>query len=85
MDEIKQIEKYVDVYKLNAISNYLFRCDFDSSNLAKNQRKEILEVYMVMDKNDIQYYLSKKTEENGDKVYNSISEFGDLIKRIKGI
>ncbi|QDJ97674.1 hypothetical protein PALS2_049 [Staphylococcus phage PALS_2] len=87
MDEVRQIEKYVDVEKLNAISNYLFRCDFDSNSsmVGQSGRKEILEVYMVMDRNDIQHYLAKKIEENGDKLCNSLSEFEELIKRIKGM
>ncbi|UAJ17067.1 hypothetical protein UFVDC4_00140 [Staphylococcus phage vB_SauM-UFV_DC4] len=85
MDEIRQIEKYVDAEKLNAISNYLFRSDFESSRLGEVQRKEVLEVYMVMDRNDIQHYLAKKIEENGDKLCNSLSEFEELIKRIKGM
>ncbi|QQM14771.1 hypothetical protein CPT_MarsHill_237 [Staphylococcus phage MarsHill] len=87
MDEIKQIEKYVDVDKLNAISNYLFRCDFDSdsSSIGRSGRKEILEVYMAMDRNDIQHYLAKKIEGIGNKHYNAMSEFGDLVKIIKGI
>lgn len=96
MDEVRQIEKYVDVDKLNAISNYLYGINYNEKEhsnfhekgiliLGKEERKEILEVYMVMDKNDIQHYLAKKIEENGDKLCNSLSEFEELIKRIKGI
>ncbi|QQO92887.1 hypothetical protein CPT_Madawaska_239 [Staphylococcus phage Madawaska] len=94
-DKINQIENYVDVDKLNAISNYLYGIDYNKKEysgvreqgalvLGRVERKEILEFYMTMDKNDIQHYLAKKIEGIGNKHYNAMSEFGDLVKIIKG-
>lgn len=86
MEELKQIEKYLDVNKLNAISNYLYLKDYDETFqdgrpfISTTEREKILKLYMEMDRNDVNYYLAKKIEELGELNSEATKEIADRIR-----
>lgn len=86
MRELNQIEKYIDVNKLNAISNYLYLKNYDETFqdgrlfITPQEREKILKLYMEMDRNDVNYYLAKKIEELGELNSEATKEIAERIR-----
>ncbi|QPI16947.1 hypothetical protein [Staphylococcus phage vB_StaM_SA1] len=81
----ENMKKYIDMDKFNAIYEFLYarkelysNINDNKESFRDNRRKEVLELYLKMDKNDVDFFLAKNLKEglesNSKAIYDVSKE-----------